>query len=822
MRRHITPNYVTFNSRVSSSSACKALRVARRVWIKEEVKKHYFKLNLIELKLKSIYLKVTYALHPLEFDSLTSRLLDYIEDQGKIKFDRLFNKIQQLSIKHNNLHSINNSHNNSNLNLLNSTSLNNTYFFNDTFCNEFDVSDCVKNGKFSDFRFHNRFLNLSSVTLDGGDEEVLNLGLRFNFFFKPKPTDLQLLAVESERILEISNLEDRNVVRSQIAVCLNRYHNSTRNLNPFNKNINRNLTNLRKKIVDNNLIVSKADKGNCIVIMDKILYLDKVEDFLSSDDFSSITTNPTPSFFIYLKKILSITNDTLNFLNSDKSKLYPMNPQTPLLYGLPKIHKANIPIRPVVSYSNSPAYKLASWLNHIILSLTNFSSKYSVNNTFQFTNRLKDIFIPENSMLVSFDVKNLFPSIPPEDCIRLLRKLLFDRTNIPTHHILNLCLLVDTVLRQNFFQFNQQFYSQQSGLAMGSPLSPLLSEIFMSELESLIEQHPLFTKLIHFSRYVDDTFVIFNGSLMELNMFLSFLNSLHPSIEFTMELENNESIPFLDVIVHKKNRQINFSIYHKPTSTDTVIPYHSNHPISHKLAAFNSFFHRLFNIPLNSQSFKSELNIIKQIAYNNNYPMYLINKVYYRHLSKFLNKNLLFPITDKQTTKYFSLPFFNNISYKIQDIFRRLNINISFRTSCSLKSFVVHTKDIIPPLEKSGVYLLKCSHPGCNTCYIGQSGRKMSTRITEHTKIIDKYKNNSNNDINSKSTFANHVINENHVFDIDTDAKVLHFCNKGVTLNLLEILEIYKALNDPNVNCINDQTNFSCLSFFSSLSFLRN
>lgn len=142
--------------------------------------------------------------------------------------------------------------------------------------------------------------------------------------------------------------------------------------------------------------------------MDKDIYLNKVTNFLTPTDFPTVSTNPTSSFLTYVKKILSLTNDTLNFFNSDKNKLYPMNAQTPLLYGLPKIHKIDIPIRPVVSYTNSPAHKLASRLNDVIISSTNFTSKYATRNCLELTNRLKDIKLPNISLLVSFDIKNLF------------------------------------------------------------------------------------------------------------------------------------------------------------------------------------------------------------------------------------------------------------------------------------------------------------------------------------------------------------------------------------------------------------------------------
>lgn len=496
-----------------------------------------------------------------------------------------------------------------------------------------------------------------------------------------------------------------------------------------------------------------------------------------------------------------------------------MNAQTPLLYGLPKIHKVDIPIRPVVSYINSPAHKLATFLNEVINSSTNFTSKYSVRNSLELAKNLQTLKIPNNSFLVSFDVKNLFPSVPPQDCLELVRELLFSQTNIPTYHILNICLLIDTVLDQNFFQFNNILYTQDSGLAMGSPLSPLLAEIFMSKIESKIESHPLFEKTLGFSRYVDDTFLVFTGDRNELNEFLDFLNNIHPCIKFTMEIEMNNSIPFLDLNIKKSKDKLEFSIYHKATSTDLVIPYHSNHPQSHKLAAFHSLLHRLFHMPLNQTDFFLELNYIKQIAVNNHYPLSLINKLYFKYVSKSINKNLIPTKINEKEKKYFSLSFYDTVSYRIANIFKKHNIILSYKTTSPLRKFLVNSKDKIPILHRSGVYCLSCNHPGCNTCYIGQSGRRIATRVSEHNKIIEKNINQDINDLNSKSTFANHVVNEHHSFDPVSDTKVLHCCNKGIMLNLLEILEIQKALRNPNLNCINDQVNFSCLPFFNSLKF---
>ncbi|KAJ8974243.1 hypothetical protein NQ317_006325 [Molorchus minor] len=559
---------------------------------------------------------------------------------------------------------------------------------------------------FSDHKFHNRFLNLSSVTFTPKEEEVLSLGLQYNSHNQISNKNLEILAVESERILELSSDVDKEI--------------------------------------------SKADKGNCLVILDKDLYIHKVEEFLDPVNYPKLNSNPTNKHFTYTKSVINLTSDTLAYLNQDKRKLTPMNPSTPRLYGLPKIHKTNVPIRPVVAYVDSPTSNLAAWLSKILPEITEFKDPLAVKNSVELTNKISNVNVPKNAISITNFIHNLI-----------------------------------------------QFYSQPNGLAMGSNLSPLLSEIFMHNLESSLPKFQWYNKILFWYRYVDDILVLFNGSKQEVESLLAFLNSLHSSIVFTVEFEENNKINFLDLEISKLDNKLDFSVYRKPTNTDLVIPFNSNHPFSQKFAAFHSFFNRLFKLPLSPHNFKKE-QIIKQIAYNNNFPIYLINKMLLKYQIKFANINLIQP--NILPSPYFSIPYIGPVSASLKHIFNTNNINISFKTLNPLRSRLVNTKDTINPLDKSGVYKINCSHPSCNVCYIGQSGRKIITRVQEHVKIIETNKNNNlDNNHSTPSSFANHILNNNHSFNLD-DINIIHTCKKGVKLNLLEILEINKALKNPSCN----------------------
>lgn len=144
-----------------------------------------------------------------------------------------------------------------------------------------------------------------------------------------------------------------------------------------------------------------------------------------------------------------------------------------------------------------------------------------------------------------------------------------------------------------------------------------------------------------------------------------------------MELEDNNSINFLDLTITKCNNKLNFAIFHKPTHTDMVIHNTSTHPYSHKLAAFHSYIHRLFSIPLSDSNFQSELNIIKQIASNNGYQPnlidHLLNKKFYSQALK-----LVYPLSPK-VKRFHTLAYIGNASDKICKYFKQKNVNIAFK-----------------------------------------------------------------------------------------------------------------------------------------------
>ena len=95
-----------------------------------------------------------------------------------------------------------------------------------------------------------------------------------------------------------------------------------------------------------------------------------------------------------------------------------------------------------------------------------------------------------------------------------------------------------------------------------------------------MENHPNFP--LYYRRYVDDTFCVFNSHDEALN-FCTFINTIHPNIEFTMEVENAGQIQFLDTVIVKGDRFFQIDVFRKQTDTGMYLNWASLVPIGYKI-----------------------------------------------------------------------------------------------------------------------------------------------------------------------------------------------------------------------------------------------
>ena len=145
--------------------------------------------------------------------------------------------------------------------------------------------------------------------------------------------------------------------------------------------------------------------------------------------------------------------------------------------------------------------------------------------------------------MCSLDVTSLFTNVPLDETIQICLDRLYSLPDPPQLPRSVLKDLLQFATKKSHFIFGQ-YYDQIDGVAMGSPLGPVLANIFMCHFEEKWLMNSRFCPSLWF-RYVDDTSTMFD-SKDNANEFLSFLNSRHDSIKFTLEFEEDNKIPFLD------------------------------------------------------------------------------------------------------------------------------------------------------------------------------------------------------------------------------------------------------------------------------------
>ena len=187
---------------------------------------------------------------------------------------------------------------------------------------------------------------------------------------------------------------------------------STRTKNNLLKNERPALTALKD---NTHLTVLPADKGNATVILNTTDYKQKITSLLEDPAYKKIHKDRTDSIERKTTKLLkksSIPEDLRKQLQLSGSR-------APRLYGLPKIHKEGVPLRPIFNNIGAHTYQLAKYITGFLNQLTG-NSAHPVKNSAHFTQILDNLQVQPGNLMVSFDVVFLFTKVPIEDSLSLL------------------------------------------------------------------------------------------------------------------------------------------------------------------------------------------------------------------------------------------------------------------------------------------------------------------------------------------------------------------------------------------------------------------
>ena len=421
--------------------------------------------------------------------------------------------------------------------------------------------------------------------------------------------------------------------------------------------------------------------------------------------------------------------------------MYPIGAGAPKFYGLPKIHKQDTPLRPIVSSTGTVSYNTAKELARILKPLVGLSSHH-LQNTKDFIQQLKEVKLQQDETIISYDVKALFTSVPIQPVVNIITNKLENdqqlqqRTSMSVSQITS---LLEYCLRSTYFVFQGEYYEQLEGAAMGSPLSPIIANIYMEEFETrALSTAP--NPLTLWKRFVDDTFVVIQTSYKE--EFFHHINSIEESIQFTTEnTQVDGSLPFLDVLVTpQSDGTLSTSVYRKPTHTNQYLQWDSHHSISAKYSVISTLFHRAKEVCSTKQQLKEEHDQIQQALTLCRYPDWALNRVekktrvlrQSRNQDKKQKDN---NIKSNIRRTHITVPYSRGLSESFKNTCKKYGIQVYFRGGKTIKNLLVAPKDREHITQKSGImYRYKCDRVECDEEYIGESARTFGERFKEHLK----------------------------------------------------------------------------------------
>ena len=379
---------------------------------------------------------------------------------------------------------------------------------------------------------------------------------------------------------------------SSSPICLQNYFKEKRDVINAAK-FKSSLTNMEKIILnklkglkDNlNIIIKPADKNLGICILSKEDYVNRCKKILSdlstyeglNVNFKTIAQNS----YSELRKILHANgllfqyNSKTSFTYLARSLLqleYSCHLQPANFYILPKVHKATLGARPIVSAINTITYHTSRFLHNLLypyvkkLPTICFSSQSLLpilNKSFSSLN--------SDSVILCADVTSLYPSIKHDFGISAVEQVLVD-FGASTHTVTLISQLLKWVLTNNYLTYNNELYRQIDGTAMGTPVAVCYANIVLYYME-----RNLVDDFLIYHRYIDDIFAVCNNK-EQAELFVERFNKLNNNILLESVTIDRRGI-FLDLeIFLLDNNNIHYTLYQKPMNKYQYIPLLSAHP----------------------------------------------------------------------------------------------------------------------------------------------------------------------------------------------------------------------------------------------------
>ena len=645
--------------------------------------------------------------------------------------------------------------------------------------------------------------NTSSYTLSDTEERLLARG--WEFAIENRPSNFINFKTDFEQGAFMLKPECHPTVFRTI--CREIATASDRFMATMRKKRLRNLTDeefLALKQNDN-IVIYRADIGNAIVVMDKKDYASKAHTILAGKQFQPITSKK-----MGLERKEKELNGYLRELYNDGLiekklfwRLHSTSASLSVMYGQPKVHKAGYPMRPIISSIGSYNYQVSKYLAELLSQHRTERPPSFVKDSFTFVDSIRKFPSNDAQTMCSFDVESLYTNVPVSEAIEIALDELYKKST-KVDSALNrdrIRKLLNLAVRDIPFRFLDDQYCQVDGVAMGSPLAPIIADLFMTKMEQKLNRFSTNRPKI-WLRYVDDVFCVFEINVEKIHAFLERINKWHPNLRLTIELEQNKQLPFLDVSVIRENNQHTTTLYRKPTHTDLYLLWESNQCREYKLGLIKTLIVRILRICSTPQHIQEETEQLRRTIKANGYPPHII-------LGGIREGEVVVTRLQQQQTTVPKKRIFLTLAYyghetvilasqmrkTCQKLLPHIDIHVSFRKQHTLKLTFLPIQKGLDESKKNKQILYKVPCKTCDLVYIGETARDRTTRMKEHQTAIKKNL--------ADSDLAKHVNNEKHDADftnVETIGSESNWRRRIIKESLVTQQQLGKTINQVKHN----------------------
>ncbi|PFX32586.1 Phosphatidate phosphatase PPAPDC1A [Stylophora pistillata] len=605
-----------------------------------------------------------------------------------------------------------------------------------------------------EFDVDEHITNISSYRLSFFEKLVLCRGLKFSIAQPVPARDVKASFEKAYWRLEPTLPEDQKELAAATLRSIALNYIQRRGPRPP-KALQQAINQLRRR---EDIVITKPDKGSGVVVMDKTEYIRLLSDASIKDTtkFTPINTErpktrgrPPKHYHPLLQKEKQLESVVRKILPKPiADTVCRKGSRLAHLYGLPKTHKQQLSMRPILSSTGTYNFALAKWLEEKLKPLS--LNQHTICDIFSFAEVIRETPLNPNDILVSYDVCALFTNVPLDETIEIIAEKAFKNNWFNETHGLNLTKtglteLLRIATKDQLFQFDGQLYEQVDGVAMGSPLGPLMANVFLCSIEEQLDRN---NKLPSFyKRYVDDTLATM-PNIQAATAFLSTLNECHPAIQFTMEIAENNKLPFLGMMIEKNGCHLTTSVYHKPTDTGLLLHYQSHVDQRYKRSLLNTMLNRAYRLSSTKESFTKECQHLKRMFTKLKYPVKLINSAIAWYTSSTIQSRHETPTElDAATQKpvRITLPFkdqksADTVRHQLKDLGRKIGTDLQPVFTSRKIEGKLKIQEEKPALinHQCVVYTFKCD--SCDADYIGYTTRHLHQRIEEHkASVIGKH-----------------------------------------------------------------------------------